>query len=104
MTPTKKNGGYRAGQIDQILVQLTESQIRIEGKLDENLEWQRGVDTRLAAGSVQIGQLQEQGRDHDLKIGALVLSDRRWGGAAVFVSAIFAGIGSIVGVTFGIRR
>jgi hypothetical protein len=102
--PPKKNGGYRAGQIDQILSQLQEGQGRIEGKLDANLEWQRGVDTRLASGSVRLEQLEKQGDDHAVKIVALEISDRKWGGAAVVVAAAFAAIGSVVGTVLGIRR
>ena len=100
----KKNGGYRAGQIDEILGQLKEGQKRIEGKLDANLEWQRGVDTRLASGNTKLEQLEKQGHDHDVKIDALELSDRKWGGAAVVVAAAFAAIGSVVGTVIGVRR
>jgi len=102
--PRKGNGGYRAGQIDQILKQFTNWQTRIEGKLDANLDWQRGVDTRLAEGSVKLDQLEEQGGDHAVKIAALEISDRRWGGAAVIVAAAFAAVGSVVGTVLGIRR
>ena len=104
MSPAKKNGGYRAGQIDQILSQLQEGQGRIEGKLDANLEWQRGVDTRLASGNVKLEQLEKQGADHEVKLDNLEISDRKWGGVAVIVSAGFALIGSIVGSIFGMQN
>ena len=104
MTPPKKNGGYRDGQIDQILKEFTDWQTRIERKLDANLEWQRGVDSRLASGNVMLDQLAKQGDDHAVKIVALEISDRKWGGAAVIVAAAFAAVGSVVGTALGIRR
>ena len=44
------NDRYRAGRVDQELKNINGTLKRLEGKLDNNLEWQTGVDIRLAGG------------------------------------------------------
>lgn len=41
---------YREGKVDTELKNINGTLQRLEGKLDNNLEWQTGVDIRLAGG------------------------------------------------------
>lgn len=63
MAGDDKNDRYRAGRVDQELENINGTLKRLEGKLDDNLDWQTGVDVRLAGGV-------EKFRTQDTKIKA----------------------------------
>jgi hypothetical protein len=89
MTPPEK--GYDNGVHDTMIRNLTNTVARIEGKLDANLEWQRGVDSRLAEGVVKFQHLEDGQKNNKDDIEKLKDRDRNIGILSV-IGNIVAGI------------
>lgn len=60
---------YENGLKDAEITSLTKAVARIEGKLDANIEWQRGVDKRLAAGNEKFRNIdgRVEAIEHDVE-------------------------------------
>lgn len=95
MAGDENNDRYRAGQVDKELEIMNETLKHIVGKLDDNIEWQRGVDTRLATGVEKFGTIEGRIEAHDDDIEALKNKDR---GVLAIASTVGGGIGSLTAV------
>ena len=95
MAGDEENDRYRAGRVDQELKAIDETLKRFEEKLDDNIEWQRQVDIRLAAGVEKFGTIEGRIESHDDDIEALKNKDR---GVLAIASTVGGAIGSLTAV------
>ena len=77
MAGEDKNDRYRAGKVDQELKNINGTLKRFEKKLDSNIEWQRSVDGRLAAGVERFKSQEEKSennRKNIIRVGSINLT------------------------------
>jgi len=91
MAGDEGNDRYRAGRVDQELKNINGTLKRLEGKLDNNLEWQTGVDIRLAGGI-------EKFKAQDKKIEVNRKNIIRVGGVNLTLTGIAAYIATRLGI------
>ena len=89
------NDRYRAGQVDKELEIMNKTLTRFEEKLDDNLEWQRGVDARLTLGAEKFRTTDITLGEYGTDIEALKNKDR---GVLAMASTIGGAIGSATAV------
>jgi hypothetical protein len=94
MTPPEK--GYENGVHDTMIKNLISTVGRIEGKLDANLEWQRGVDSRLAEGVVKFQHLEKGCDVNASEISKLRDRDRN--------ISVLSALGSIIAGIIGVSK
>jgi hypothetical protein len=58
MSP-KESKGYREGKVDAELREVNRRLVRIETKLDNNLDWQQATEARLAEGAERFRALMQ---------------------------------------------
>lgn len=95
------NDRYRAGQVDQELKNINGTLKRFEEKLDDNIEWQRGVDVRLASGVEKFGSQNRRFTGQDKKIEINRKNIIRVGGINAMLTALGAAILAKLGMNGG---
>lgn len=98
MAGDDNNDRYREGQVDKELEIMNKTLTRFEEKLDNNLEWQRGVDIRLASGVEKFGSQNRRFTGQDKKIEINRKNIIRVGGVNLTLTGLAAYVAAKLGI------